>query len=354
MMAEINQGMSFVRVAIAKAVGHGNDREALEYATQRWGASSNPATILRTAVGGMEYGSDALWTEAGQAATAFIEMVRARTILGKLQGLRRVPGRTPIVKQSGQATGYWISEGASVPLSKSAFEYDSIDPLMVAALTVASNELLKEASPAAEGLIYNDLIKAVVTVSDDAFVNPFNAGVVNKTPASITYGVSTLTSSGDIADDVELAISQFDGDLETASWLISPRLAVQMGLRAGARGIAADLGAKGGTLAGLPVITSTACNYQDSDGGHLTLVDAGGIVLLDDGVAEVRISTHATIEMDTEPTGNSLDPAPSTTAMVNMFQTESSAILTTRQINWEVARDNAVVIVAGANYPAGA
>lgn len=354
MLTDITPGMSFVRCGIARAVAGGDPREALAYAAERWGASSNPASILRTAVGGMEYGADPLWTEAGQAAVEFIEQVRARTILGKMQDLRRVPGLTPYIKQSGLATGYWVSQGASVPVSQAAFIYDTIRPLKVAALTVFSNELLKAANDAAERLIYNDLLKAMVTVSDASFIDPANAGEAGKTPASIINGLSTTTATGDIANDIELAVSLFSGDLETAYWLMSPRLAVQIGLRAGASGVACDLGAKGGTLAGLPVITSSACDYQDSDGGLLILVDAGGIVVLDEAQAEISFTNQAVVEMDNDPEGNSLDPATPSTAMVSLFQTESSAVLTSRQLNWEVGRDNAVVVLAGANYPAGA
>jgi len=349
--SELSPGMAFTRSAIALAVTHGDPREAAAYAANRWGTSSSPALILRSSVGGLEYGSDRLWSEAGRAGVAFLEMIRPRTVIGKIQGLREVPSRTPYVKQTGLATAYWAGEGSARPLSKGAFEYDTIAPLTIAALSVMSNELLKSTNPAAELLIHNDLAKAAIQLSDSSFVDPLSAGEAGKSPASILYGVATTTASGNLANDIELAIANFGGDLETAVWLMAPRLAVQIGLRAGVSGVAADLGARGGMLAGLPVITSSACAYYTSDGGQLALVDASAIVMLDEG-AEVRITNQATIEMDNAPTGETLTPTGASTAHVNLFQTDSSAILVSRRINWELAGSNAVVVLAGVDYPA--
>ena len=347
----LNPGMDFTRSAIALAVTQGNQREAAVYASSRWGSSSSPALILRSAVGDLEYGNDRLWSEAGRAGVAFLEMIRPRTVIGKMQGLREVPGLTPFVKQTGKATAYWAGEGSARPLSKGAFEYDTITPLTIAALSVMSNQLLQSANPAAELLIQNDLAKAVIQLSDSSFVDPLSAGQAGKSPASILYGVPTITASGNIANDIELATANFGGNLENAVWLMAPRLAVQIGLRAGVSGVAADLGARGGMLGGLPVITSSACAYYTSDGGLVALVDASAIVLLDEG-AEVTISDQATIEMDDAPTGNTLTPTAASTALVSLFQTESSAILVSRKINWEVTGNNAIVVLAGVDYPA--
>lgn len=91
---ELNPAMIFTRKAIALAVTHGDPREAAKYAANRWGTTSQAATILRAAVGGLEYGADRLWSEAGRAGVAFLEMIRPRTVIGKMQGLREVPVRT--------------------------------------------------------------------------------------------------------------------------------------------------------------------------------------------------------------------------------------------------------------------
>lgn len=347
---ELLPGMAFTRAAIAKAVTKWDHRAAAAYAEGRWGRNSSPAMILREAVGGFEVGTDnTLYSEMGRASTAFVELARPMTIIGKLQNFRRVPARTPIVKQTSQATAYWVGEGAARPLTKSAFQYDTVTPLTVAALTVMSNELLESTDQASEMLIRNDLLKALVELMDTSFIDPTNAGTAGKTPASITATATTLASNGSLTNDIEAAIDAFSGDLSAAAWVMPPRLAVQIGLRAGGQGLAVDLGAKGGVMCGLPVITSESANYSDSDGWQFVLVDASGIVLLEEEL-RVRASNHASVEMDTAPTGDTLTPTGGSTAMVNLFQTESAGILLEQGMNWEVVRDGAVIVTSGVNY----
>jgi hypothetical protein len=129
---------------------------------------------------------------------------------------------------------------------------------------------------------------------------------------------------------------------------MSPKLAAKLGLRAGGRGAAADLGARGGSLAGLPAIVSAACQAS-SDGHTITLLDAGSICTVDEG-AELALSRQATVEMDTAPTGDTTTPAAASTAMVSLFQTDSVGLIVTRAMNWKLARPGAVVCIAGADY----
>jgi hypothetical protein len=214
---------------------------------------------------------------------------------------------------------------------------------------VFPNELLADSSAEAERLVLSDMGKAEVELSDVSFIEPASAGVAGQMPAAVTHGAPTIASTGDVADDLEAAIGAFGGDLSTASWVLHPRLAVQMGLRAGGRGVAADLGARGGLLAGLPAITSESCDYG-SDGGTIALIDAAGISMLDQGI-EVKRSRAAAVEMSNTPAGNTTTPT-AATSLVPLFQTESTALLLTRRINWKVAKAGGVVCIVDARYPA--
>lgn len=343
---EISPALNFVRAGISKMVSRGDSREAISYAAGRWGNQSQPVQILRAAVGGVEVaGGEADW-----AASQFLELVRAKTIIGRLQGFRQVPGLTPVIKQAGGAVGYWVSEGVSVPLSKASFDYSTFSPLKVGALSVFPNELLRAENVTAERLIMRDLITALAEVSDRSFIDRFNAGSAGKTPASVTYDAPVYTSSGDIADDVDTAIGQFQGDLDNASWVIHPRLAAQIGLRSGI----SELGAKGGMLGGIPAVTSTAADFYDSDGGGLVLLDTSSIILLDENELDIKFSDSAMVEMDSAPTNSILDPTISAVEKVSLFTTDSTGALLVQSINWEVARDNSVIVIAGCDYPAGA
>ena len=65
--------------------------------------------------------------------------------------------------QDGAATGYWVGESKGIPASKADFSTVSLTPLKVAALAVASMELLRDSTPAAEQLIRDALVAAVAS-----------------------------------------------------------------------------------------------------------------------------------------------------------------------------------------------
>lgn len=78
------------------------------------------------------------------------------------------------------------------------------------------------------------------------------------------------------------------------------------------------------------------------------LVNAPDIYLADDGGVAVDMSREASLEMESEPVGDSVTPTP--TEMVSMFQTNSVAIRAERWINWKRRRTAAVAVITGVNY----
>lgn len=342
------KGTTFTRAAIAKAVVNGDPVAAMHYASNRWGANSGVVNVLREAVGGGSTFDEDYSALSGtrQAAAEFLEIVRPMTIVGRLQNLRRVPPRVPVVPQVTATTAYWVAEGSARPLSRTAFDREVMEALRIAALTVLSDELLRDASNEAESVIRRDLARACAQLLDLSFISPTNAGTVGKSPAAVTNGVTPISATGDIADDLEAAVGAFAGDLESAAWVMHPRVATQIGLRSGSVG--ADIGARGGNLAGLPAITSQVCPYG-SAGGLITLLDASGVLYVDEGL-EVKVSEHASIEMDDDPQGDTTTPSGGT-MLVSMFQTDSVALMVERAVNWK-ALAGAVVTVSGASYGA--
>ena len=101
----------------------------------------------------------------------------------------------------------------------------------------------------------------------------------------------------------------------------------------------------GGTFQGLPVIVS---QYV---GNQLVLVNAPDIYLADDGGVAVDMSREASLEMQSDPTGDSVNGTG--TELVSMFQTNSVAIRAERWINWKRRRTAAVAVISGVNYGTG-
>lgn len=342
------RGTTFTRMAIAKALAE-SPIEQHNFAANRWGSHSTVADILaKTAVGGNDGASAPEIADSWNMILEFLELVRANTILGKLEGLRLVPVQTPYCAVSTGATAYWTQAGRATPVSRQAFSRETMESLKVACLCVFDKKLAASLDPKAEALIRNDMVRSVAELSDLTFIGRDNGGIPGRMPASATAGATSIAATTDFADDIGNAIDSFQGDLATASWVLHPKLAAKLGLRAGGRGAAADLGARGGSLAGLPAIVSTACS-QDSDGHTITLLDAGSICHVDEG-AEIFRSTQASVEMDTTPTGDTITPTAASTAMVSLFQTDSVGMIVSRAINWKVARPGSVICITGADY----
>lgn len=333
-------GLSFTRGAIALGLSQGRQEDAVVYASKKWGPSSEPALILRAALGNANTGGDEIdWDASGDE---FIEAVTPQTIIGKLRGLRNVPANVPFAASSDVATAYWTAEGKATPVSRMAFDRKTLSPLKTAALVVFSEDLLKASN--GEELVRRDLVRACAKLTDQTFINNANAGIAGQMPAGITNGAAAIVSSGDIADDIGAAIAAFEGDFQFATWVLHPKLAAKIGLRAAGAGVAADLGARGGNLAGLPAIVSEGCPIN-----VISLVDASAVAIVDQG-AEVSVSKQASVEMDTAPTGDSTTPAASANSMVSLFATDSVGLIVTRKINWLLGRTNAAVLITGAAY----
>lgn len=350
----LTRGLAFARLAIAKAIGGQLPTERHQFATKRWGSRSTVADlVLKASVSGAGSGSGEWGAEmAGttQIAAEFLDLVHAQSIIGKLHGLRRVPANVPFITQSGGAVAHWRGQSKAAPLSAGSLDRDSMAALGLSALMVFPIDLLRDSSPEAEAMILRDMVAAARELADSSFIDPANSGTAGISPAAVTYNATTIASTGDAADDIEAAVGAFGGSLETASWILPPRTAVQMGLRAGGRGIAADVGARGGTLAGLPAICSESCPH-DSDSGTIALVDAGGICLREDGL-DVAPSREAMVEMSDAPAGAGDTPTAASVVPVALWQAELVGLKITLRVNWRRARSGSVVIISSAAYPA--
>lgn len=345
------KGSNFVRFVQALAINKGDGPGSVEVASARWGIDSVPARLCKAAVAGatMQPGN---WGEelVQQEAAAFFAAVAEQTIPGRMMGLGRVPLNVRILNFNTQATAYWRGQGQPAPVTSMSFGEQTLLPLAVSALAVLTDELVRSTDPAAEGMIRAELIRAMSQAIDNAFLDPTNAGIADTKPASITYGATELNNpTSDPAEALALLFAMYAGDWRFAHLIMEPDLAGRIALfrdPSGCMPYVADLGPKGGTLAGIPVLTTREFP-ADSTGATIALVDASGIAYADAG-SEVKISRQATIEMVTDPTNNS--GTGTATEQVSLWQCDAVGTLINRMVNWKRARSNAVVVLTGANF----
>lgn len=334
------RGRTFVRgVIVSDRTAASSVEESLDVIEKRWGAIESVA-IHRAAVAAVTLDSD------DYNAREFLDLVREKSVLGRLQA-RRVPFNRRLLRRTGGARGYWVGEGHPVPLSRPALEGSVLMPRKVCALVVTTKESLSPGG-LSEDSFHDDLQRAVTDAVDEAFLDVGNAGDGDIRPASITYGATTVASTGDPAVDLANMIAAFEGDLSTAAFVTDPRTATLIALARDAGGSFQfpDIGPRGGSVLGLPVITTRGSPY-DSGGGQVALIDASGLASQLDGIA-IEKSSVTTLEMADYPQNNSATPTGG--SMVSLFQTNSVAFMATLSANWERQRAGGVVVLTGAVY----
>ncbi|WP_151451342.1 phage major capsid protein, partial [Cronobacter sakazakii] len=290
--------------------------------------------------------------EYQEYAQDFVEFLRPQTIIGRfgqgnIPALRQVPFNIRIPAQTSGGSANWVGQGKAKPLTKFDFESITFSFAKVAAIAVLTDELIRFSNPAADALVRNALAEAVIARLDTDFINPSKAEVANVSPASVTNGITAIPSTGNPDDDAAAAFGVFvAANLQPngAVWLMSSTTALALSMRKNALGQKEypEMTLLGGTFQGLPVIVS---QYV---GSQLVLVNAPDIYLADDGGVAVDMSREASLEMQSEPTGDSVNGTG--TELVSMFQTNSVAIRAERWINWKRRRTAAVAVISGVNY----
>jgi HK97 family phage major capsid protein len=215
-------------------------------------------------------------------------------------------------------------------------------------------EVLRDSSPSAETLIRDDIAKSVAARLDTDFLDPQKGLEANVSPASISNGLTPIVSSGRDADSVRADMVSVMATYLAANntpssgvWVMSAITALQLSLLTNALGQPEFPGMSmtGGTLQGLPVITSEYIAYttdSPTEGRDVFLVNASDIYFGDDGGIDVRMSTEASLEMEDGP-ANASAPTVAQAQLTSMFQTNSVAFLAERTVGWARRRSEAVV-----------
>lgn len=349
-------GQAYTRFVIAKALAHLDGVSPIVIAERRWG-KSNPmlTSFIKAAVegggaGSGEWGAELVAADARYTGD-FIEYLHGMTVFDRL-GLKEIPANVQIKGQDGAATGYWVGESKSIPVSAQSFSAVNLTPLKVGALAVVSNELLRDSTPAAEALVRDALVEASSQKVDTTFLSA-DAASAGVSPAGILNGVSADSTSGNDADGLLEDIKALYADFITAKnasglkFVMNPALAKSISLMRNTLGQKEfpELTQLGGMLEGDDVVTGDNVNSS-----HLILLKPSDIYRIGDMGVQVSISREAMIAMDSAPAGDSQTPTGETAAMVSMFQSESTAIKIVRQINYALRRSGVVCYVDDAAY----
>ncbi len=363
--ANLPKGTAFTRYAMALARSKGNLMQAAEVA-KGW-ADSTPEveTVLKAAVAAGTT-TDTDWAkplvEYQNMTSEFAELLRPQTILGRIDGLRRVPFNIKIPRQTAGSSASWVGEGAPKPVSELAFDQITLGTTKLAGIVVITDELARASSPSAEQIVRQDLIATIVQTMDRDFVDPSNAGTTNVKPASIINGVTPVTASGADSDavraDVKALFAKFIAanlSLEGAVWIMPATQALAMSMMLNPLGQPEfpGLTASGGTFFGLPVILSenVPANPGSGDpvtgaGARILLVKASEVLVADDGQTLLDVSREASLQMNSTPD----NPATASTVLTSLWQHNLVGIRAERFVNWSKRRAGAAQFIDSAAY----
>jgi HK97 family phage major capsid protein/HK97 family phage prohead protease len=378
---KLEPGILFARYAMCKMASQNNPAMAVEIAKSKYPQHEGLVKTLDVEARGQKMqGMMKAVVEAGTTldptwasplvdyqtfAGDFVEYLRPRTILGQfgtngIPSLNRIPFNVRIAGQTTGGNAYWVGEGAPKPLTSFDFNATELRWNKIATIAVLTNELIRFSDPSAERLVRDGLAAAIIERADVDFIDPNKAAVANVSPASITNGIAPIVSSGNTAEDIRVDIAALWAPFiaarnapRNAVYLMDSTTALALSMMQNPLGQSEypGLTMNGGTFMGVPVIVSDYLPV-DSGGGMVVLLNASDIWLADDGQVTIDASREASLQMLDNPTNNSATGTPTT--MVSMFQTNSTAFLAERYLNFARRRASAVAWLSGVSWGAGA
>lgn len=362
------KGAGFVRLLGARFMAKEDGCSPADIALSRgWGDDlanvlKTPKHLLSKAAIAPASTTDPTW--AGPLVTyanlqdEFIELLRPKSLLSRIPGLRRVPFNIKVPRETAPTTGYWVGQGSPKPVSAGALDTVTLDFAKVAGITYQTQELLRFSQPSSEQLMIDSLVKAITYLVDRDFLDPAKALVTGVSPASITNGSTSITATGTSADAFRadfatlLALySTANFSLDGLVFAMTQTQAMRLGLMRNDFGTKEfpDINKDGGSIEGFPVVTSeniVANGGSPADGAIIVAMNASDILLADDGAVEVDVSTEASIQADSAPDS----PNTASTVTISLWQNNLVGIRCERFVTWTKARSNSVVYITGGNY----
>jgi HK97 family phage major capsid protein len=377
---------AFTRFVGCLAMAKGNLMQAAELA-KRWehetpevlsvlnhavrvGNTNDPASWLQRAAVAPGTTQDPTW--AGPLinyqimASEFIDLLRPETILGNLNGYRRVPFNIKIPRQTAGATANWVGEGLSKPVSNLQFDNVTVPWAKIAVICIITQELARFSNPDAEMLVRDDLIATIAQFMDVQLILDTVAPVAGLKPGSITNAAPKHPSSGSTVAAVTadlaaamLAMTTANITLSRPVWIMSTQAAMFLatlrtaqdvfafpgmgmgstgGLQPGGGSTSAVSQGLGRSLMGIPVVVSGNVPV-----GSIVLLEQTQLMVADDGQTTIDTSTEASLQADSAP-------ATPPTPLISLWQQNLLGIKAERFIYWLMRRVPAVQEITG--FPA--
>jgi HK97 family phage major capsid protein len=323
-------------------------------------SGANDGPLIHKAAVTAVTGSDTAIIQYTDIEAEFIELLRPKTIMGRMDRLNRVPFLSRLGRQLTGVTGSFVGEGAPKPVQKQTYDNVTLGYSKVAVIVVLSDESNRFGTTInVELRARDDMVKGIATYIDKRFMDPSYSGVANVSPASITNGATRYQSTGStlaaIDNDVKLIFGMFttsDVDPSSAVWVMSAGVALRLTLKRDAYDKPAFPGMENavatgrGTWYGLPVLVSNAMVTSGSPAEQqIALVTQDEVSLADDGGVSIDMSQEASVQMNDAPSAGAQ-------SLVSLWQNNLIGIRAEQYINWGARRPNnlGIALLENTNY----
>lgn len=318
-------GTAFSKFLVSLAQPTATD--AIAVAEQHCTAVPQVAHALRQRV---KAGVGALSTSAGlpigELSRELVLLLRERSSAMQIvQRCRRVPFKVAVARELGAGTGAaWRGEALPAPTVASMFDTLKLPYTILDAIAAATRESFRF-GPVTEQALRESVTAGLASYLDDRMLNPsVAAGAAS--PASLTYGAETITSSGgtgsQVLSDLTSMIEAVGTPLTGGLWAMPRKTFARVcGALAGVGVVVSN-----NSLLGFPVVLG---------GGpqQITLLDTDAIIagFDEDGIG-LELSSLASLEMSDAPTQDGTTG--SGASMVSLWQTDMLAIKVSLPLAW--------------------
>jgi HK97 family phage major capsid protein len=333
---------------MVKAFYHagGNAMLAAQWAEKNLGESHPVTKALNTstaAAGGALVPED--------FANQVIELLRPQTVV-RASGPIVIPmprGTMRMGKQTGGVTGSYGAEGSIMPAQQPTVGNIVATFKKLTVKVPISNDWLRYASPATDGLVQNDIVLGLARTEDLAFIrgdgtadwpkglrNIALAG--NLIPSNATPTLTTVDSE---LSQAILALEQANVPMMNPGWVFHPRIKQFLLTLKNSNGfyVYRDEMVNNGTLRGYPFKTTTQIpvNLTDGTQTEVYLVDWSQALIFDALALSLGMSQDASY---TDAGGNQR----------NAFERDETLIRAIAEHDFHLRHDEAVAVITGVKW----
>ncbi len=283
---------------------------------------------------------------AQNVISEFVNLLWPMSVMGRLQGLRRVGFNSRIPRENSVIAVEWVGEGRSKPVGALAFDSVSITFAKCALIVGITDELARFSNPNAEVLARDTLANGITKFVDEQFLSA-TAAVTNVSPAGILNGADTDTASGTdataVIHDMRQILAHYQVNnipTDGLALIMQPVLASSIASLYTTLGVPyfPNIQGSGGNVLGFQIITS-----NNVPSGYIISMHPPSVAVADEGGLQIDVSREASVELEDNPTTSAYH-------LLSAFQANLVFVRAERYISWVRLRSKGVFYLTSAAY----